>query len=47
MIIICLGTSDALEFSGLISSLILKMVQFQFLVFCCYATHRILRRILK
>lgn len=46
MTLLCLNT-DAAEFSILISGLLMKLIGFHFLVFCCYAAHRIIRRIFR
>lgn len=47
MILICLVTADAAEFSALISQLLMNLLPFHFLVFFCYAAHRIIRRIFR
>lgn len=46
MILLCVD-GDAAEFSNLISGLLMKLISFHFLVFCCYASHRIIRRIFR
>jgi hypothetical protein len=46
MIFLCVS-GDAAEFSGLISALLMRLLGFHFLVFCCYASHRIIRRTLR
>jgi hypothetical protein len=46
MILLCVD-GDAAEFSGLITGLLMNLIGFHFLVFCCYAAHRIIRRILR
>jgi len=40
-------TQDAIEFSAMLSGIILGLAQFQFFAFFCYAVHRILRRLLR
>jgi hypothetical protein len=41
------SVADAADFSGLLSNLMLQVLQFQFLVFVSYAVNRILRRIFR
>jgi len=46
MILLCVS-GDATEFSGLITGLLMNLLSFHFLVFFCYASHRIIRRIFR
>jgi hypothetical protein len=41
------SSDEARQFAEMLQPLILALCRFQFLVFCCYAIHRIIRRIMR